>query len=61
MSKADDRAGEREQCQMDIDSAFETGAHLAHAREPGMSALHHPAMSPQPVIALDPFARDAGR
>ncbi len=43
---------------MDIDAALESNAQLAHAREPGMSALHHPAMSPEPVVALESFASD---
>lgn len=46
---------------MDIDTSLEADAQLAHAREPGMSALGHPAVSPQPIIALDAFAGDAGR
>jgi len=46
---------------MDIDSTFESDAQLAHACEPRVSAFHDPAMAPQPVVALDPLARDAWR
>jgi len=46
---------------MDIDSTFESDAQFAHACEPRVSALHDPAMAPQPVVALDPLARDAWR
>jgi len=46
---------------MDIDSTFESDAQLAHACEPRVSAFHDPAMAPQPVVALNPLARDAWR
>lgn len=45
---------------MYIDSTFESDAQFAHACEPSMSALHDPAMAPQPV-ALDPLASDTWR
>lgn len=44
---------------MNIDPAFETNAQLAHAGEPGMGSLDHPAMTPQTILVLDPFAGDA--
>lgn len=46
---------------MDIDSAFEADAQLAHTCEPGVRALHDPAMTPQAVVALDSLASDARR
>lgn len=58
MAKTDDRAGERQQGQMDIDPAFETDAQLAHAREPSMSALDYPTIASQPIVAFYPLAGD---
>lgn len=42
---------------MNVDATLETGAQLA--RKPGMRALDHPAVAPEPVIALDALAGDA--
>lgn len=44
---------------MEIDPAFEANAQLAHGGEPGMGSLDYPTVTPQPVVALDPFAGDA--
>ena len=44
---------------MNVDATPETGAQLAKGRQPGMRALDHPAVAPEPVIALDALAGDA--
>lgn len=43
---------------MEIDAPFKSDAQFAHACEPGMGALGDPAMTAQPVIALDSLACD---
>lgn len=44
---------------MDVDAAFKADAQFAHACEPGMRALDDPAMTAQPVVALDSLACDS--
>ena len=44
---------------MSLDAALEAHTQLAKCRQPGMRSLHHPAMTPEPVIALDAPAGDA--
>ncbi len=43
---------------MEIDAAFKADAQFAQACEPGMRALDDPAMTAQPVVALDSLACD---
>ena len=44
---------------MSLDAALEAHTQLAKCRQPGMRSLHHPAMTPEPVIALDAPASNA--
>lgn len=44
---------------MSLGAAFEADAQLAEGCQPGVRSLHHPAMAPQPVVALDAPAGDA--
>ena len=44
---------------MNIDAALESGAQLAQGCQPGVSALDHPAVTSEPVIALNASAGDA--
>ena len=44
---------------MGLDAALETYSQFAKCRQPGMCSLHHPAMTPEPVIALDAPASNA--
>lgn len=41
---------------MNVDAALEAGAQLAKGRQPSMRTLNHPAMAPEPIIALDSSA-----
>lgn len=42
-----------------LDAALETDAQLSEGGQPSMGALDHPAMTPEPIIALDTLAGDA--
>ncbi|SFD61249.1 LysR substrate binding domain-containing protein, partial [Paracidovorax konjaci] len=53
MANANDAASQRKQRDMNIDATFEASAQLAEGSQPSVGALHHPAMTPEPVIALD--------
>mgnify|MGYP003617906766 FL=1 len=53
MANADDAASQRKQRDVNIDPAFEASTQLAEGCQPGVCALNHPAMTPEPVIALD--------
>ena len=44
---------------MNVNTTLEAGAQLAEGSQPGVSALDHPAVTPQPIIALDALAGDA--
>jgi hypothetical protein len=50
---------QRKQRDMNIDAALESGAQLAEGSQPGVGALDHPAVAPEPIIALDAPAGDA--
>jgi len=43
---------------MSLDAALEAHTQLAEGRQPRMRALDHPSMATEPVVALDPSARD---
>ena len=53
MANADDAASQRKQRDMNVDPAFEASTQLAEGCQPGVCTLDHPAMTPEPVIALD--------
>lgn len=53
MANADDAANQRKQRDMNVDAALEASTQLAEGSQPGVRALDHPAMTPEPVIALD--------
>ncbi len=38
---------------MNVDAALETSTQLAEGGQPGVRALDHPAMTPEPVVAFD--------
>ncbi len=61
LPEADDRTPEQEECQVDVGSALVAHAQPAELVEPGHSALYNPAVSVQPVLALDADAGDPGR
>lgn len=44
---------------MNVDATLESGTQLAKGSQPGVSALDHPAVAPEPIIALDALAGDA--
>jgi len=44
---------------MNVGATLEAGAQLAEGRQPGVSALDHPAVAPEPIIAFDASAGDA--
>lgn len=44
---------------MNIDATFKSDAQLAEGGQPGVRALDHPAVAPEPVIALDTSTGDA--
>jgi len=44
---------------MNVDATLEAGAQLPEGSQPGVSALDHPAVAPEPIIALDASAGDA--
>lgn len=44
---------------MNVNATLEAGAQLAEGSQPGMSALDHPAVPPEPIVALDAPAGDA--
>lgn len=44
---------------MSLDGALKAYAQLAEGREPRMCALHHPAVTPEAIIALNASASDA--
>ena len=58
LTHTDDTARQGKQRDMNVDTTLEAGAQLAKGRQPGMCALDHPAMTTQPVIALDAAPRD---
>jgi len=53
---ADQRAAQHEERQMDVGAAFVANAQPPLAVEPRDGALHHPAMSSQPLAGVDPRA-----
>lgn len=53
MANADDAASQRKPRDMKVDSAFEASTPLSEGSQPGVRAFDYPAMSPEPVIALD--------
>lgn len=57
--QADDGAGELEQSQMGTELPLEADAQLAEPSEPGMRAFDHPAVTPEPLAALDTTSCDA--
>ena len=44
---------------MSLDTALEAHSQFAECCQPGVRSLHHPAMTPEAVIALDAPAGDA--
>lgn len=44
---------------MNVDAALEAGAQLAKGSQPGVRALNHLAVAPEPAVAFDALARDA--
>ena len=44
---------------MNVDATLEAGAQLAEGSQPGVSALDHPALAPEPIIVFDASAGDA--
>lgn len=55
-SNADDAASQKKQPDMNVDAALaalEASTQLAKGSQSGARALDHPAMAPEPVIALD--------
>ena len=44
---------------MNVDATLESGAQLAEGCQPRVRALDHPAVAPEPIIALDASAGDA--
>ncbi len=57
--EADEGAAEVEEGLMDALQAFVADRQAPVAVQPGEGALHHPALAPQPGLALDAFARNA--
>ncbi|MNY70040.1 hypothetical protein D3C86_2080900 [compost metagenome] len=53
MANADSAASQRKQRDMNIDAVLKASAQLAEGSQPGVRALDHPAITPEPVIALD--------
>lgn len=53
MANADDAASQRKQRDMNVDAALKASTQLAEGSQPGVRALDHPAMTPEPIIALD--------
>ncbi len=44
---------------MNVDATLESGTQLAKGSQPGVSTFDHPAVAPEPIIALDASAGDA--
>jgi len=44
---------------MNVDTTLEASTQLAEGRQPRVSALNHPAVAPESIIALDALASDA--
>jgi hypothetical protein len=58
-AQADHGASELEEGHMCGGLAFKADAQLAESGEPGMGAFDHPAVTPEPLAALDASARDS--
>jgi hypothetical protein len=60
-SRADNGSGKGEQSEMNVETTLETDAQFAETGKPGMSALHHPAMPPELLLAFYAASRDTSR
>jgi hypothetical protein len=46
------------QCRVSLDAALEAHTQVLRSGQPGMCSLNHPAVTPEPVIALDALVGD---